>query len=113
MRNFRDILDSDTIQVFDGAMGTMLYSKGIYINRSYDELNLVAPDLVREVHDEYVSAGADIIETNSFGATRHKLQPYGLEGKLRDINIAAARIAREAAGDRVFVAGAVGPLRLS
>lgn len=112
MRNFRDIIDSDTIQVFDGAMGTMLYSKGIYINRSYDELNLVAPDLVREVHAEYVRAGADIIETNTYSSTFHKLQPYGLEGSLREINIRAAQIAREAAGDRVFVAGAVGPLGL-
>ena len=112
MRNFRDILDSDTIQVFDGAMGTMLYSKGIYINRSYDELNLVAPDLVRDVHTEYVRAGADIIETNTYSSTFHKLQPYGLEGSLREINLKAAQIAREAAGDRVFVAGAVGPLGL-
>ena len=112
MKNFRDILGSDSVFVFDGAVGTRLYDKGIYINRSYDELNLVAPDLVREVHEEYVKAGADVIETNSFGATRHKLQPYGLEGKLRDINIAAARIAREAAGDRAFVAGAIGPLGL-
>ncbi|MCV4614879.1 homocysteine S-methyltransferase family protein, partial [Escherichia coli] len=61
-------------------------------------------------HDEYVKAGADIIETNSFGATRHKLRQYGLEEKLRDINIAAARLAREAAGDEVLVAGAIGPL---
>ena len=112
MKNFRDVLDSDTIQVFDGAMGTMLYSKGIYINRSYDELNLVAPDLVREVHSEYVRAGADIIETNTYSSTFHKLQPYGLEASLREINIKAAQIAREAAGDRVFVAGAVGPLGL-
>src|ERR1700704_3780998 len=112
MRNFREILDSDTIQVFDGAMGTMLYSKGIYINRSYDELNLVAPDLVREVHTEYVRAGADIIETNTYSSTFHKLQPYGLEGSLREINIKAAQIAREAAGSHVFVAGAVGPLGL-
>src|SRR5438876_3398815 len=112
MRNFRDILDSDTIQVFDGAMGTMLYSKGIYINRSYDELNLVAPDLVRDVHTEYVRAGADIIETNTYSSTFHKLQPYGLEGSLREINIKAAQIAREAAGNRIFVAGAVGPLGL-
>src|SRR5881275_122318 len=108
MKDFRELLDTDSVYIFDGAMGTMLYAKGVYINRSYDELNLVAADLVREVHEEYVRAGADIIETNSFGATRHKLQPYGLEGKLRDINIEAARIAREAAGDRVFVAGALG-----
>src|SRR5690349_1259704 len=112
MKNFRELLDSDSIYVFDGAMGTRLYDKGIYINRSYDELNLTSPDLVREVHEEYVKAGADIIETNSFGATRQKLLPYGLEGKLRDINIAAARIAREAAGERVYVAGAIGPLGL-
>ena len=78
--------------MFDGAVGTRLYDKGIYINRSYDELNLIAPDLVREVHDEYVAGGADIIETNSFGATRHNLQPYGLECKLREINIAAAQL---------------------
>jgi methionine synthase I (cobalamin-dependent)/5,10-methylenetetrahydrofolate reductase len=110
MRTFRDVLDSDSLLIFDGAMGTMLYSKGIYINRSYDELNLVAPDLVREVHTEYVRAGADIIETNTFSATPHKLQPYGLEANLREINIRAAQIAREAAGPRVFVAGAVGPL---
>src|SRR5437879_6528574 len=112
MPDFRQLLDSDTIHVFDGAMGTMLYSKGIYINRSYDELNLVAADLVREVHSEYVRAGAEIIETNTFGATANKLQPYGLEGSLREINIRAAQIAREAAGDRVLVAGAVGPLGL-
>lgn len=112
MRNFRDVLDSDSLQIFDGAMGTMLYSKGIYINRSYDELNLVAADLVREVHAEYVRAGADIIETNTYGANAVKLQPYGLEASLREINIRAAQIAREAAGNRVFVAGAVGPLGL-
>jgi homocysteine S-methyltransferase len=112
MKNFRDLLDSDSVYVFDGAVGTRLYTKGIYINRSYDELNLVSPDLVREVHEEYITAGADIIETNTFGATRHKLQSYGLESKLRDINIAAVKIAREAAGERVFVAGAVGPLGL-
>ena len=112
MKNFREILESDNVYVFDGAVGTRLYDKGIYINRSYDELNLISPDLVREVHEEYVKAGADIIETNSFGASRHKLQSYGLEGKLHDINIAAARLAREAAGEKVFVAGAIGPLGL-
>ena len=112
MEKFRDIIESDHITVFDGAMGTMLYAKGVYINRSYDELNLTAPDLVREVHEEYVRAGADVIETNTFGATAHQLQQYGLEGRLRDINVTAARLAREAAGERAFVAGAVGPLGL-
>ena len=110
MRNFRDLLDIDKVTVFDGAVGTRLYDKGIYINRSYDELNLVARELVREVHEEYLKAGAEVIETNSFGATHHKLLPYGLESKVREINRSAAEIAREAAGDRAFVAGAIGPL---
>src|SRR5438034_241919 len=112
MKDFRKLLDNDAVYVFDGAVGTRLYDKGIYINRSYDELNLTNPDLVREVHEEYVAAGADIIETNSFGATRHKLQPYGLENKIREINVAAADIAREASNDNIFVAGAIGPLGL-
>ncbi len=112
MKDFRQLLDSDSIYVFDGAVGTRLYDKGVYINRSYDELNLTNPDLVREVHEEYVAAGADIIETNTFGATRHKLQPYGLESKLREINVAAVKLAREAAGDKAYVAGAIGPLGL-
>src|SRR2546430_6939076 len=112
MLNFRELIESDRAYIFDGAMGTMLYSKGIYINRSYDELNLVAADLVREVHDEYIRAGAEIIETNTFGANVNKLQPYGLEASMREINIKAARIARDAAGNRVYVAGAIGPLGL-
>src|SRR5687767_3602119 len=112
MKNFREILESDGVYVFDGAVGTRFYDKGVFINRSYDELNLTSPDLVSEVHREYVKAGADIIETNTFGATRNKLQQYGLESKLHEINIAGARIAREAAGEDVFVAGAVGPLDL-
>jgi methionine synthase I (cobalamin-dependent)/5,10-methylenetetrahydrofolate reductase len=112
MENFRDLLLSDHITVFDGAVGTMLYAKGVYINRSYDELNLTAPDLVREVHEEYIRAGAEVIETNTFGATAHKLQQYGLEGSMREINAAAARIARAAADERAYVAGAIGPLGL-
>jgi len=112
MKNFRDLLLTDDIHIFDGAVGTRLYDKGVYINRSYDELNLTAPDLVREVHGEYVRAGAEIIETNTYGATEHKLQSYGLDKSLREINIAAARLARDAAGERAFVAGAMGPLGL-
>ena len=112
MEPFRSLLDTDRIHVFDGAMGTMLYTKGIYINRCYDELNLSNPDLVREIHGEYMRAGADIIETNTFGATAHKLQQYGLEGSLHEINAIAAKLAREAAKDRAYVAGAIGPLGL-
>jgi homocysteine S-methyltransferase len=112
MQPFRELLETDRILVVDGAMGTMLYAKGVYINRCYDELNLSAPDLVREIHSEYIRAGADIIETNTFGATAHKLQQYGLEHNLHEINANAARIAREAAGERAYVAGAIGPLGL-
>jgi methionine synthase / methylenetetrahydrofolate reductase(NADPH) len=112
MKNFRELLEQDSIHVFDGAIGTRLYDKGIYINRSYDELNLTAPDLVREVHEEYVRAGAEIIQTNSFGATFQKLQQFGLQGSLHEINVKAATIAREAAGDRVYVAGSIGTLGL-
>ena len=112
MRPFRELLSTDRILVVDGAMGTMLYAKGVYINRCYDELNLSAPDLVREIHTEYIRAGADIIETNTFGATAPKLQQYGLEGNLHEINAIAAKVAREAAGERAYVAGAIGPLGL-
>jgi homocysteine S-methyltransferase len=112
MKDFRKILENDSVYVFDGAIGTRFYDKGIYINKSYDELNIIAPDLVREVHEEYVAAGADIIETNTFGATRYKLQQHGLVDKLREINISAAQIAQKAAGESVFVAGAIGPLDL-
>ena len=112
MQPFKELLSTDRILFVDGAMGTMLYAKGVYINRCYDELNLSSPDLVREIHGEYIRAGADIIETNTFGATAHKLQQYGLEGNMHEINAVAARVAREAAGDRAYVAGAIGPLGL-
>jgi len=112
MLAFRELLETDGIHVVDGAMGTMLYAKGVYINRCYDELNLSNPDLVREIHGEYIRAGADIIETNTYGATSHKLQQYGLEGNLHEINAIAAKLAREAAGERAYVAGAIGPLGL-
>jgi homocysteine S-methyltransferase len=98
------------VLVADGAMGTMLYSKGVFINRCFDELNLSSPALVREVHEDYVKAGAEIIETNTFGANRARLAAYGLAEKLGAINQAGVRLAREAAGDAAFVAGSVGPL---
>src|SRR5918996_3963854 len=91
-------------------MGTMLYAKGVFINKSFDALNITQPDLVTRVHQEYVRAGADIIETNTFGANRIKLGSFGLADKLRAINEQGARIARQAAGERAYVAGAIGPL---
>jgi homocysteine S-methyltransferase len=106
----RELLDPDRVVVFDGAMGTMLYAKGVFINQCYDELNVRAPDLVREVHSAYVKAGAEVLETNSFGANRVKLAQYGLQDQVTELNRRAAELAREAAGESVFVAGAVGPL---
>jgi methionine synthase I (cobalamin-dependent)/5,10-methylenetetrahydrofolate reductase len=106
---FLDRLAAGTL-VFDGAMGTMLYARGVFLNRCFDELNLSNPDLVRQVHDEYVEAGADVLETNTFGAHRFKLGPHGLESQVRKINREGARIAREAARGRALVAGAIGPI---
>ena len=101
---------ADRVLVCDGAMGTMLYAKGIFVNKSFDALNLAEPDLVGGVHREYVRAGADVLETNTFGANRLKLAAFGLAEKLHDINVAGARIARQAARDQSYVAGAIGPL---
>src|SRR5271157_5375209 len=96
----------------DGAMGTLLYAKGIYINRCYDELNLSQPDLIRGSHQEYLQAGAEIIETNTFGANAHRLDRHGLGKQVREINLAGARLVREAVesetakkGTQAFVAG--------
>jgi len=98
------------VMVADGAMGTVLYSKGIFINRCFDELNLSSPALIKETHQEYVKAGAEIIETNTFGANRARLASFGFAEKLKAINQAGVRLAREAAADVAFVAGAIGPL---
>ncbi len=96
----------------DGGMGTQLYSKGVYLNSCFDELNLNAPDLVKEVHHDYIQSGVDIIETNTFGANRYKLKKFGLEEKVKEINRMGALIARDTAGQEIFVAGSIGPLGL-
>ena len=98
------------VLVCDGAMGTMLYARGIFLNRSFDELNLTQPDLVAEVHKEYARAGADVIETNTFGANRVKLAAFGLAERVHAINVQGAKIARHAARDEIYVAGSIGPL---
>jgi homocysteine S-methyltransferase len=95
--------------VFDGAMGTLIYSRGVFINRCFDELCLTSPDLIRSIHEDYIRAGADVIETNTFGANRIWLQGYGLAEQTVAINLAGARLAREAAGSETYVAGSVGP----
>lgn len=109
MRSFREEL-SERILLCDGAMGTMLYQKGIFINRCFDELNLSSPDLVKDVHKAYIQAGVDLIETNTFGANTFKLIFHGFEAKVTDINYRGAKLAREVAGKETFVAGAIGPL---
>src|SRR5215831_10612423 len=101
----------------DGAMGTLLYAKGVFINRCYDELNLSQPDLIRGIHHEYLQSGAEIIETNTFGGNSFRLARHGLADKVREINRRGAELAREAAdafnlkmAANVLVAGSVGPL---
>ena len=101
----------------DGAMGTMLYERGVFIHRCYDELNLSQPDLIRAIHEEYLQAGAEIVETNTFGGNRFRLQRHGLQDKVHDVNVAGAKIARQAADQvrdkqatEAYVAGSVGPI---
>ncbi len=109
MKGLRERLNNEVI-VFDGGVGTYLYEKGVYINTCFDELNLTNPDLVSDVHRDYINAGADVIETNTFGANRFKLAPHGLEGKVHEINLRGARLAKSTAQGKALVAGSVGPL---
>jgi len=109
MDSFRERLQRDVI-VFDGGVGTYLYEKGVFINTCFDELNLTNPDIVSTVHRDYLNAGADVIETNTFGANQFKLAPFGLEPKVYEIALAGARLAKKVAQDRALVAGSVGPL---
>jgi len=104
------LIDDGKVHVFDGAMGTELYGRGVFVNVCYDEVNLSRPDLVKSIHRDYVDAGAEIVETNTFGANPVKLSAYGLSDRTEEINTAAARLAREAVGGRASVAGAIGPL---
>jgi methionine synthase I (cobalamin-dependent) len=110
MKNDFDNALRERIVLADGAMGTMLYAKGMFINTCFDELNLTRAHMVQEIHEEYVAAGAELIETNTFGSNRFKLGSFGLEDRVKEINEAGARIARKAAGKKAFVAGSVGPL---
>jgi homocysteine S-methyltransferase len=110
MPDLRSLIADGRAHVLDGAMGTMLYQKGVFINVCYDELNLRSPDVVREVHAAYVKAGAEVIETNTFGANPVKLALHNLADQTVQINQRAAEIAVEAAGDKAAVLGAIGPL---
>jgi len=106
----RTLIDDGLVHVFDGAMGTLLYGRGVFVNVCYDALNTRQPDLVRSIHEEYVSAGAEILETNTFGANPVKLSSYGLSEQTEQINLEAAQLARAAARTGTKVVGAIGPL---
>jgi len=110
MTTLRDLLADGRVHVLDGAMGTMLYAKGFFLNVCYDELSLKQPDLVKDVHAAYVRAGAEILETNTFGANPVKLASFGLAEDTERINQAAATLARQAADQQASVVGAIGPL---
>ncbi len=112
MSDLRGMIGDGVPHLFDGAVGTLLYERGFFVNLCYDQLNLTQPELVEEIHREYVEAGAEIIETNTFGANPVKLSGFSLEGETEEINRAAANLARTAAGDRAKVVGAIGPLGL-
>jgi homocysteine S-methyltransferase len=116
MSQFADIF-ADRPILADGAMGTVVYGRGIFINRCYDELNLTDPALILSIHEEYLQAGAEILETNTFGANRFRLARHGLGGKVAEINAAGVRLARQAVehlkdkqASEAWVAGSVGPL---
>ena len=110
MSRFRELIMDRRVHVLDGAMGTFLYSRGVFVNVCYDELNISQPSLIRDVHDRYLRVGAEAIETNTFGANPVKLSSWGLEDRTEELNRAGATIARDAAGSRASVLGAVGPL---
>src|SRR3972149_3185519 len=97
----------ERILLADGGIGTEIYARGVFFNRCYDEINLSDPRLIEEIHQDYLRAGADLIETNTFGANRLRLAAYGLEDKVADINRRGVEIALEAAQGRAYVAGAM------
>jgi homocysteine S-methyltransferase len=98
-----------SLLVFDGAMGSLLYERGIFVMQNFEQVNVSRPEIVRKIHEDYVSAGAQVIETNTFGANSFRLDRHGLGDQVRAFNLAGARLAREAAGDDVWVAGSMGP----
>ena len=108
--SLRAHLDDGAVHVFDGAMGTVLYREGVFVNVCYDALSVDQPELVSRIHREYVAAGAEILETNTFGANPVKLSAFGLADRTEDLNRAAARLALSAADGQARVVGAVGPL---
>ncbi|MCS7247221.1 MAG: betaine--homocysteine S-methyltransferase [Anaerolineales bacterium] len=111
MNRFEQLLSQSKTILLDGAMGTMLMSKGLEAGQAPERMNLERPEIVKEIHKAYIEAGSMLILTNSFGANRYRLQRHGLEDRVRDVNQAAARLAREVADEypEVVVAGSIGP----
>jgi homocysteine S-methyltransferase len=109
--SFLDAL-SRSLLVFDGAMGSLLYERGVFVTQNFEQLNVTRPDVVRRIHGDYLEAGAQVIETNTYGANRFCLERHGLVGEVRAFNLAGAKIAREAAGANAYVAGSIGPTGL-
>ena len=109
--SFADVAASSLL-VFDGAMGSLLYERGVFVSQNFEQLNVTRPDIVGKIHADYVGAGANVIETNTFGANRFRLERHGLVGEVRAYNLAGARLAREAAGESAYVAGSMGPTGL-
>lgn len=109
-RPFRERLAPDQLMMWDGGMGTMLYTRGVFINTCFDHVNLTQSDLVKDLHREYLEAGAEVLETNTFGANRYKLKAHGLGDQVHAINLRGAQLAREVAGNEAYVAGSIGPL---
>ncbi|MAT38586.1 MAG: bifunctional homocysteine S-methyltransferase/methylenetetrahydrofolate reductase [Ectothiorhodospiraceae bacterium] len=109
---FKERIQTGAPVLFDGGLGTEFYNKGIFINKCFDALNITKAALVKEVHEAYVDAGAEVLETNTYGANKHKLSGHGYHDKVYEINKRGAEIAREAAGDDIYVAGSIGPLGL-
>jgi homocysteine S-methyltransferase len=98
-----------SLLVFDGAMGSLLYERGVFVTQNFEQLNVSRPDVVRKIHEDYVAVGAQVIETNTFGANCFRLDRHGLGDQVRPYNVAAARLARQAAGEEVWVGGSMGP----
>src|SRR5512147_3344780 len=98
---FRDAMRS--LLVFDGAIGSLLYERGVFVMQNFEQLNVTRPDIVTRIHEDYVAAGAQVIETNTYGANGFRLDRHGLGDQVRAFNVAGARLARQVAGDDVWV----------